>query len=139
MSVDQAKEKPYEGAGPIWDRITLYVPWFGLLGFLVFFGIYILPMFRPVFEKLQEKGGLPPLVAILIHFDQLNEAWYYSPALLLAVGFVVCNEAMFSYLGRRAHGRLWSTHWSSAMFLAFLLIVVIGMRALTLPVGKTSA
>jgi hypothetical protein len=103
MNMGQPEENQFAGDGPVWDRIRLYVPWLALFWCIVYF----VPIFRPIFAKLQEKGGLPPLAAFLVHFDQLNEAWYYLPTFVLAVVFVVFNEAVFGYLRRRGNGRLW--------------------------------
>ena len=65
MSIDGVDQKPFAGDGPVWDRVTLYFPWAVLFGGLVF----LLPLFRPIFRKFQERGALPPLTSLLYGLD----------------------------------------------------------------------
>jgi hypothetical protein len=135
MNMDQSEKNSSERPGPLWDRITLYAPWLVVMAIIVNVG----PMFRPIFAKIQEIGGLPTFAALLFHFDKLNEAWYHAPAIVLSTGFVLFNETVLAYLGRRANGRLWCTRWSNAMFLAGLLTVFGLPYGLLLPVTKVNS
>lgn len=60
--------------------------------------VFFVPMFKPIFQRLDEKGELPFLTVALIGFSELIISyWYIWPFLLVGLGFawwqIISSEA----------------------------------------------
>jgi hypothetical protein len=102
----------------------------------------VFPSFRPMFERLHERGELPGLTSMLGTWVHVNEQWLYLPLafllLVLLQGAIVVELATF-LLRRTPLRRWWAVFWLSAVAIPALVAWGVVLAGLLLPVLRSQA
>jgi hypothetical protein len=111
-----------------WARICIYaLAWLPQLTLMV----YIIPQFGPLFERLDEKGGLPGLSRWVWGSVYFNLEWSYLPLVLSLM--ILLAAAEFIIAEGRETNLAWRACWLAAVASIAIFIWFIFLGALMLP------
>ena len=99
--------------------------------------IVFVPRFDPIWTKLEANGERLPLASnILVTFSRYDQLSYHFLSLLVIVGLLSLDEAMFNLLRLLRRGSAWVWVWFAFVLFGGIYTFAMILYALVLPIIK---
>lgn len=131
---DVAKPPPI--ANPSWGPSSLARTIVFGIAWLPFAAVisYFVPMFDPIFRKLEEGDHLPALTRGLAGFSRLNAALVDLPLLLCFTALVLADGGVLHLTRRMRRGELLYSVWYQGVILYAVAIMILSVYAMIKPI-----